>query len=119
MSTRRLDEANWKQVSAPNSSLSCCSKKTRVTASEQLQKPRIRNYAAALALLFLLAGCSGKDQVGAPGIVGLGGAATTDVAGLKIEVEPTGSAGAAGATINSEEEGTHRHRDRWSFHRTH
>lgn len=108
MSTRRLDEVNWNQdCSAPILRHSYCFNKRRATASQQLPKPKIRNYPATLALIILLVGCSSKDQVGAPGIAGPGGAATTDVAGLKIEVEPIGSDGGAGATINSEEEGTH------------
>lgn len=46
-----------------------------------------------LVFVPIICSCSGNNQVGTPGRPGRGGAATTNVAGLNIEAEPTGSDG--------------------------
>ena len=55
-------------------------------------------------LVTLLHGCSSNGRIGAPG---RGGAATANVAGLKIEAQPSGSDG-GDVSINSNEGGIHR-----------
>ena len=58
------------------------------------------SFDSCLPWRFFFCGCSASNSVGVPGGAGPGGAATADVAGLKIEAYPTGSDGGSVSVVS-------------------